>query len=228
MEAYQQAFDICGWQGIQCDNKIITSIKLPNNNLIGSLPKSFKNLKNLKQIDFSNNKLTNSIGQITQNLNTLKLNNNPLNESLDENRFKEKTNLVTLELENTNLSGIIPNSFGYSTGLATLNLSHNQLQGQIPESLTNLEHLQKLILNNNYLVGPLPALNKLSSSINNIDIRYNYIANLGGNTVVGNENSLKTDKLGNKISKYPQRQLIVAEKNFAGYSPIEKIEKIKI
>ena len=62
--------------------------------------------------------------------------------------------VVTLDLEDNNLNGLIPGSLGDLTGLKALNLSFNRaLYGPLPPSLTSLD-LEKLLLAGTQLCTP--------------------------------------------------------------------------
>ncbi|XP_019167277.1 PREDICTED: receptor like protein 30-like [Ipomoea nil] len=93
-----------------------------------------KNLKFLKAIDLSNNRL---VGEIPVNLTDLH-------------------GLISLNLSNNNLNGSIPYKIGEMNSLEILDLSHNQLFGAIPVSMANLSFLAVLDLSNNNLSGCIP------------------------------------------------------------------------
>ena len=71
------------------------------------------------------------------------------------------TNLENLNLTGNQLSGAIPTELGNLTNLENLNLSFNQLSGEIPASLGDLSNLKEL-----WLVGhPLSGGDKLSGAL---------------------------------------------------------------
>ncbi|KAF3776999.1 putative LRR receptor-like serine/threonine-protein kinase [Nymphaea thermarum] len=65
--------------------------------------------------------------------------------------------IVTLDLSNSKLDGIISGHISKLTALTTLNLSRNNLNGQVPAFLQDLPSLIKIDLSNNNLSGPLPT-----------------------------------------------------------------------
>nr|GMD35699.1 receptor-like protein 12 [Ipomoea batatas] len=93
-----------------------------------------ENLKFLKLIDLSNNRL---VGEIPVDLTDLH-------------------GLISLNLSKNNLTGSIPYRIGEMNSLEILDLSHNQLFGEIPVSMANLSFLAVLDLSNNNLSGCIP------------------------------------------------------------------------
>nr|GMD30745.1 receptor-like protein 12 isoform X1 [Ipomoea batatas] len=93
-----------------------------------------ENLKFLKVIDLSNNRL---VGEIPVDLTDLH-------------------GLISLNLSKNNLIGPIPYSIGEMNSLEILDLSKNQLSGAIPVSMANLSFLAVLDLSNNNLYGCIP------------------------------------------------------------------------
>ena len=65
--------------------------------------------------------------------------------------------VTVLSLQNSKLSGSIPEGLGNLSNLKFLNLSDNQLKGPIPPQLANLSNLKWLNLSSNQLSGPIPA-----------------------------------------------------------------------
>ncbi|PKI50607.1 hypothetical protein CRG98_028994, partial [Punica granatum] len=66
--------------------------------------------------------------------------------------------VVSLLLQNNQLSGPIPVEIGKLSQLQTLDLSGNQIDGEIPSSLGYLTHLTYLDLSFNNLSGPTPKI----------------------------------------------------------------------
>nr|GMD30766.1 receptor-like protein 12 [Ipomoea batatas] len=93
-----------------------------------------ENLKFLKLIDLSNNRL---VGEIPVDLTDLH-------------------GLISLNLSKNNLTGSIPYRIGEMNSLEILDLSQNQLFGAIPVSMANLSFLAVLDLSNNNLSGCIP------------------------------------------------------------------------
>ncbi|KAL8512489.1 hypothetical protein ACS0TY_018820 [Phlomoides rotata] len=74
------------------------------------------------------------------------------------------SNLVRLELQLNELSGIIPPTFRHLHKLQGLHLSNNNLEGLVPEDLCDLQYMVELDLRGNRLSGPIPrCLGNVSS-----------------------------------------------------------------
>ncbi|XP_062093336.1 receptor-like protein EIX2 [Humulus lupulus] len=99
------------------------------------------NLKLLKIIDLSSNKLD---GQIPEELTNL-------------------VELVQLNLSRNNLYGPIPIEIGKLSNLQALDLSNNKLSGTIPTTLEKMSFLQHLDFSNNKLSGKIPTATQLQS-----------------------------------------------------------------
>ncbi|GKV30354.1 hypothetical protein SLEP1_g39171 [Rubroshorea leprosula] len=99
------------------------------------------NLKNLRIIDLSSNKLTGEI---------------PIQTSV---LFK----LVQLNLSRNQLTGKIPPDIGQMRDLESLDLSHNRLSGQLPWSMSQLNFLSTLNLSYNNFSGRIPSSTQMQS-----------------------------------------------------------------
>nr|GMD30735.1 receptor-like protein 12 isoform X1 [Ipomoea batatas] len=93
-----------------------------------------KNLKLMKLIDLSNNKL---VGGIPVGITDLHM-------------------LDSLNLSRNKLTGSIPEKIGQMSSLESLDLSNNQLSGAIPLSMASISFLAHLDLSNNNLSGCIP------------------------------------------------------------------------
>ena len=65
--------------------------------------------------------------------------------------------VTSLNLEQNNLTGIIPAALGGLSDINTLMLAWNQLSGSIPSELGNLSILRKLWIGTNKLSGAIPS-----------------------------------------------------------------------
>lgn len=125
----------CFWYGVSCDGEgRITSLSLPNNNVIGSLETSLGLFQELKTLVLGGNQLNGPIPLEVWSL-----------PSLEE-----------LLLGGNSISGTIPVSLGEHTSLNKLSLYENKLTGSLP-LLSGLPNLKELSVAYNHLVGTLPG-----------------------------------------------------------------------
>ncbi|MEO0044768.1 MAG: hypothetical protein RL329_4217, partial [Bacteroidota bacterium] len=173
------------WFGVSLTNGRVTSIQLPQNQLIGTIPPNF-NLPNLQQLWLFGNQLTGNIPNFNSpNLQQLKLGRNQLTGNIPNFNFP---NLEGLYLNNNQLTGSIPN-FNFPN-LEGLSLSNNQLTASIPNF--NFPNLQQLWLSDNQLTSSIPNFNfpnlqylylsnnQLTGSIPNFNfpnLQYLYLSN---------------------------------------------------
>lgn len=149
----------CNWDGIVCTGANITTLSLPGNNLVGTLPREIGVLTNLTTLDLSNNALTGSLPPEISNLTALTVLN------------------LSRSVEGSGLTGVIPETIGNLVNLSVINLSNNSLEGKIPQSIGKLSTLDELYLQNNDLtchiapeIGNLADIDntKLDLSNNNL------------------------------------------------------------
>ncbi|KAG2260983.1 hypothetical protein Bca52824_068062 [Brassica carinata] len=168
---------------------------LSNNNLEGEIPSWFGGVLTLlvshnsfssfgkldygyldgdiQTMDFSSNSFQGPLPHCLCKLNPL----TPLNLGLSNNNFSGSIprclrNTITvlrgLNLQNNNLTGILPDVFVNATELVLVDVSNNRLEGKLPESLINCISLLLLNVKNNKIkdkfpsrMGYLPSLNVL-------------------------------------------------------------------
>ncbi|GER52576.1 leucine-rich repeat protein [Striga asiatica] len=123
----------CTWFHITCNQENrVTRVELYKNNIQGSIPAEFGNLKNLISLDLYNNNLT---GTIPPSLGKLK-------------------SLVFLRVNDNNLHGPIPRPLTGISSLKVLDVSNNNLCGTIPTT-GPFEHIPLNNFENNpRLEGP--------------------------------------------------------------------------
>ncbi|XP_047310657.1 probable LRR receptor-like serine/threonine-protein kinase At4g37250 [Impatiens glandulifera] len=128
----------CLWNGITCEgsneSSLVTSLSLPNSQLIGSMPANLGMISNLRVLNLSNNSINGTI---------------PLSIFM-------ATELRTLDISGNSLSGELSEQVGKLYNLEFLSLSDNFLGGEIPENLTSLNNLTVISLKNNYFSGSVP------------------------------------------------------------------------
>ncbi|XP_020210533.1 receptor protein kinase-like protein At4g34220 [Cajanus cajan] len=134
----------CSWHGVTCTEIgppgspglfRVTSLALPNSQLLGSISKDLGMIQHLRQIDLSNNFLNGSL----------------------PNTIFNSSQLQVLSLSNNVISGELPELVGNLTNLKLLNLSDNAFAGLIPEKLPTLPNLTVVSLKSNYFSGSVPT-----------------------------------------------------------------------
>ncbi|KAG6471832.1 piriformospora indica-insensitive protein 2-like [Zingiber officinale] len=136
----------------------LLKLDLSDNFLHGSLPQELGQLKCLTLLDLRGNKFSHGLPQALHDMVSLQdllLSNNPLGGNLMGTDWGRLTNLSTLDLSNTNLSGEIPESIVRVKRLRFLALDNNNLSGCVPTKLADLPDLTALYLNGNNLAGEL-------------------------------------------------------------------------
>ncbi|XP_028785400.1 probable leucine-rich repeat receptor-like protein kinase At5g49770, partial [Neltuma alba] len=128
--------DPCGgWEGIECNNSRVASIKLLSMNLKGRLTEAIGRLTELTTLDLSYNKGMG--GRIPAEIGNL-------------------SKLQILSLVGCDFSGPIPESLGDLKRLTFLALNLNRLSGNIPRTLGNLSNVNWLDIADNQIEGPIP------------------------------------------------------------------------
>jgi hypothetical protein len=117
--------DPCIWRGVGCENGRVTSIFLPNNCLVGTIP-DLSQLKEFKGLWLEDNRLTGSIPVLSQlkELSDLFLGSNQLTGAIPD--FSQLKELRRIHLGDNQLTGIIPD-FSQLEKLTGLNISLNTL-----------------------------------------------------------------------------------------------------
>uniref|UniRef100_A0A803NCD3 Leucine-rich repeat-containing N-terminal plant-type domain-containing protein n=1 Tax=Chenopodium quinoa TaxID=63459 RepID=A0A803NCD3_CHEQI len=130
----------------------LTTLRISNNSLEGSLPSEWRQFAKLSKIDLSINNLA---GRIPPALFSL--------------------NLRDLNLSKNHFNGAIPfpesTTVGLLGRLRSLNLAKNSLSGHIPNSLVNIDGLESLDLSSNQFKGHLPG--KLPPNLKLLNVTYN-------------------------------------------------------
>ncbi len=193
--------NVANWFGVKVEDGQVTELKLPENNLVGQIPTTIKDLVHLIVINLNKNKLSGAIpsefGGLT-NLKTLRLYDNNLSGiippefgslislefcDLEYNNLSGVipveigglTNLSYLSFRSNNLTGSIPSEIGLLTKLGGINLDYNQLSGSIPSSLSQLTDLYNLFLNDNKLSGDIPPELGTLTNLINLDLSTNQL-----------------------------------------------------
>lgn len=134
----------CSWSGVTCtqignpgtvDMFRVSSLVLPNSQLLGSIAEELGMIEHLVHLDLSNNFFNGSLPKTILNASELQV----------------------LSLSNNVISGELPESIGDLKRLQLLNISDNALAGKVPENLTSLQNLTVVSLRSNYFSGNVPS-----------------------------------------------------------------------
>ncbi|KAG7348621.1 two component regulator [Nitzschia inconspicua] len=137
----------CNWDGIVCDGdgKVIR-VRWPRKNWSGEIPDTIRLLRNLRELDLSENDIRGPLPEALYGL--------PL--------------LERLYLYKNSIGGTISTRIGLLSRLTHWHLSHNQLTGTIPEQLRSIDGTRPLKYFNvysNQLSGPLPETLRLRNLV---------------------------------------------------------------
>lgn len=141
------------------------------------------------------------------------------------------SNLMQLEIRNTELTGAIPSELGNLANLTNLDINDNyQLTGAIPSELGNLVNLQGLQLDENQLTGAIPSELSNLANLSSLNLSENQLAGsippeLGNLTNLSelllNDNQLTgiiPPELGN-LSNLLEGRLVLGGNQFTGCMP---------
>ncbi|KAF9589402.1 hypothetical protein IFM89_023678 [Coptis chinensis] len=146
-------------------------------NLVGQIPNSIGQLKNLKNFDVSVNNLHGPIPSSLTELTSIvqvELYNNSLTGELPSN-FSNLKFLRRFDVSQNNLWGKIPVQL-CDLPLESLNLYQNQFEGSLPDSIARSPNLYELKLFENRLTGELPKNLGEISPLQIIDVSRNNLS----------------------------------------------------
>ncbi|KAA5823694.1 T9SS type A sorting domain-containing protein [Algibacter amylolyticus] len=86
--------------------------------------------------------------------------------------------LQILALNNNDLQGSIPTNISLLTDLETLDLSSNALSGNIPNTISDLQYLKKFAIGNNNFTGTVPSVLSDFVALEHLDISSNGFDNV--------------------------------------------------
>lgn len=179
--------NVCVWEGVECNSASqITSLVLPETDLLATLPTELALLTELTSIDLRQNLLRGTIPSELADMTslvtlvlkdnrrvtgTLPVFHSPKLKYLDLSRMalhgqippdfgQHNTALTFLELRENQLTGFLPYGLEDLPHLATLSISGNQLSGTLPEYIGSMTSLVFLYLDNNRMVGTIPTLSR--------------------------------------------------------------------
>ncbi|XWS37919.1 hypothetical protein CRYUN_Cryun19dG0086400 [Craigia yunnanensis] len=139
----------------------LKQLSLFSNQLEGRIPKSFRNMCNLKSL-LLHNRLSGDFTEYTKNLSGC-----------------TEHSLESLVLDNNQIIGSIPDQIARFSSLTDLSLGDNRLNGTISESIAHLSELQILDLHGNFLKDSIPLwFWDLSPSSRYLNPSYNQISGI--------------------------------------------------
>ncbi|KAL1195998.1 Receptor protein kinase-like protein [Cardamine amara subsp. amara] len=154
----------CSWTGVTCtelgspntpDMFRVTSLVLPNKQLLGSVSPNLFLIPHLRILDLSNNVFTGSLPDSVSNaaeLRVLSLGNNKISGQLSD-LISNVASLQLLNLSANSFTGKIPPNLPLLKNLTVISLAKNSFSGDVP---SGFETVQVLDISSNLLDGSLP------------------------------------------------------------------------
>ena len=182
---------VSDWAGITVENGRITQIRLPDNNLRGSMPETLAELQGLRVLDLTDNAIAGTfplwIARLTS-LEELRIGGNQFTGIIpdsigalsrlrvlvaDRNRLTGRipsvmcvlSNLEELNIRQNGLTGDIASCLGSLPKLRSFDVGENRLTGTIPTSFGNITTLQAIYLDRNQFTGTIPATFGTTSTV---------------------------------------------------------------
>jgi len=172
----------CTWFGVTCTGTSVTGLDLNGSSMTGVIPSEIAGLQNLRTLNLNDaTGLTGGLaylGTLT-NLQELRLDNLWAMHANFPPEWGALTQLETLSMHNSTLTGPLPAQIGSMTALKLIDLSgdaaganKNQMMGSLPSQLNQLTKLEVLDLQANAFSGTLPNLSGLTK-LQYINFNYN-------------------------------------------------------
>ncbi|KAG6626869.1 leucine-rich repeat receptor-like tyrosine-protein kinase PXC3 [Carya illinoinensis] len=181
--------------------RFLKNLDLSYNKLSGSIPTDMLSPSNLQSVDLSYNLLKGLIpSNISPSLVRLRLGSNSLDGPIPSSVFGKLEKLMYLELDNNNLTGLIPPDLGSCLRLALLNLASNNLTGTLPGQLGNLSRLQVMKLQSNRLVGEIPVEIALLQKLSTLNVSWNLLNGTIPSWISSMRNLFNVNLQGNSLS----------------------------
>ncbi|KAF7081490.1 hypothetical protein CFC21_085428 [Triticum aestivum] len=140
---------------------LLEEFLLANNQFIGTIPSSICQLTKLKRLDLSGKQLTGDIMQCQKAL-------------VPNSTDQFGSDMLSLALNNNDLTGEFPKFLQRSSGLMFLDLSYNRLFGGLPEWLPQkMPHMKILRVRSNMFSGHIPKSLTSLHGLHYLDIAHN-------------------------------------------------------
>ncbi|XP_045827786.1 receptor-like protein 19 [Trifolium pratense] len=231
---WKNGTDCCLWHGVTCHNISghVVGLNLICEGIKGEVPIQISHLPKLESLHLSENELVwkeTTLKRLVQNATNLKelfLEQTDMPSIRPDSVdliFNQSSSLVTLNLQQTGLSGklkksllCLPNiqeldmsgndnlegqllELSCSTSLRISDFSDCQFNGPIPQSFSNLTHLTSLILSRNNLIGSIPSSLLTLPHLTYLDASYNALSGQIPNVFRKSNRFQKLDLSYNKI-----------------------------
>ncbi|XP_073112423.1 receptor-like protein EIX2 [Elaeis guineensis] len=154
-------------------------LDLACNNFSGVLPPSFGNFSAMKETKHVDRP------KLSENYSTLYTESLQISTNGLDIEYTSVLSLVmSIDLSQNNLSGMIPEELVNLQGLLFLNLSNNHFTGRIPKNIGALKQLESLDLSVNNLSGVIPSTMSSMYFLSHLNLSHN---NLSGKIPWGNQ-----------------------------------------
>ncbi|XP_023757607.1 receptor-like protein kinase 5 [Lactuca sativa] len=160
----------CNWPGVLCNsNSSVIILVLQSKGLIGRIPPFIcDHLRNLENLDLTNNFLTGEFPRVLYNCSKLveiDIAYNGFVGRLPDDIDRLSSRLKTIDIGGNNFTGDIPPAIGNLSSLISLYMYGNLLNGSIPPEIGNLSNLLTLNLAyNRFTAAEIPSeFGKLSN-----------------------------------------------------------------
>ncbi|XP_054789878.1 receptor-like protein 7 [Prosopis cineraria] len=157
--------------------KLLSVIRLDENNLSATVPDFFGNFSNLTRLHLSSCGLSGRFPLSVFLVKTLTFIDISYNTGLSGSfpNFPLNGSLQTLIVSHTNFSGRLPDSISNLRNLSTLDLSNSQFSGRLPSSISKLTELTYLDLSLNSFIGPIPSFGT-AKKLTYMDLSDNFLS----------------------------------------------------
>ncbi|KAG5244705.1 receptor protein [Salix suchowensis] len=208
--------------------RLLSYLKLSNNNFYGRLPPSMFNMTHLRYLYLDGNKFVGEVpGTFALTLQIIDISNNLLSGMLPRGIGNSSISLEVIDLSRNYFEGTIPIEYFNSYGLEFLDLSENNLSGSLPLGF-DAPSLRYVHLYRNQLSGPLPYAFYNLSSLVTLDLGDNnltgpipdWIDNLSELSIFVLKSNQFNGELPHQLCLLRRLSILdLSENNFSGHLP---------